>query len=64
MTESGSWKERQDAFWPGFTVKCDKCGSHEVFLENTMGYSPTSGGWGSIDFVCRECDNRAEIVEA
>lgn len=48
---------------PGFTITCDKCGSTMVITENTMGFSAESGGWGSLDLVCLECDARTELVE-
>ena len=48
---------------PGFTVVCDKCKSGDVYVENTIGWSPESGGWGSLDFVCDNCGHRTEIVE-
>lgn len=59
-------KEQEDEskFWPGFTVTCNKCGGTNTRLENSMGYSPESGGWGSIDFVCNDCGNQTEIVES
>jgi hypothetical protein len=50
--------------WPGFSVQCDKCGSKLVELDNSMGWSEMSGGWGSIDFVCAECGNRTSIMES
>lgn len=57
-------QETIDQQWPGFEVKCKACGSTLVQLENTMGYSDMSGGWGSIDFVCLSCAARAEIVDS
>lgn len=64
MDTDKTLKEAQNQFWPRFTVSCDKCGSKSVVLENTMGYSAASGGWGSIDFLCKECGNRTEIVDS
>lgn len=50
--------------WPGFEVKCLKCGGKLVILDNSMGYSSISGAWGSVDFECRtpHCGNSVEIV--
>ena len=45
---------------PEFEVKCKKCGSKKVWIDNDLGYSETSGAWGSVDFVC-ECGNSTEI---
>lgn len=66
MTEIGNpdWKVEQDKFWPKFTVQCDVCGSHKISLENTMGYSAESGGWGEISFQCNDCGNVTHIVES
>jgi len=49
---------------PGFTITCDKCGSQRVEVENSLGFSPQSGGWGSVDLHCLDCDARTEIVES
>lgn len=56
-------KDFQDQYF-GFEVKCKKCGSKKVYLENNIGYAESCGTWGSIDMICSDCDNRAEIVEA
>jgi hypothetical protein len=52
-------------YWPGFEVKCLKCGGTNVELSNTLGYSEASGSFGSVDFVCmnKECHNMVLIVE-
>lgn len=50
-------------FYPGFTVVCDKCGSQNVRLENSMGFSAESGAWGSLDLICDDCENTVSIVE-
>lgn len=55
--------ELQSKMWPGFVVQCDLCKGFNVHLENSMGFSAMSGSWGSIDFVCSDCNNSAEIVE-
>lgn len=46
---------------PGFTVKCDKCGSEDVAVEISLGFSEVSGAWGSIDLSCDSCDNETEL---
>lgn len=51
-------------FWPGFSVACLQCGSDKVILDNSMGFSVESGGWGSIDFECQECGVQTAIVES
>lgn len=48
---------------PGFTITCDRCGSTEVYLENTMGHSAESGGWGELTLICNACNHRADIYE-
>lgn len=46
--------------YPGFTVIC-KCGSKNVYTEDSRGWSETSGGWGSLDLVCDDCGNRIAL---
>ena len=46
-----------------FEVKCKKCGSTNVDLDNSMGWSEESGGWGSLDLMCQDCGNRVELME-
>ena len=49
--------------YPGFTVTCKKCGSKEIELQNDMGWSAMSGGWGGLHFKCTNCDNTTTIHE-
>ena len=44
-----------------FSVECSECGSKNIDLENSLGYSSTSGAWGSIYLVCVDCGNLFEI---
>ena len=55
-------KSDADKTHPGFTITCDKCGSSVCYVENSLGWSETSGGWGSVDIVCGNCDAHVEIV--
>lgn len=48
--------------WPGFEVKCLRCGSTKVRLDDSRGWSDASGPWGSLDLCCTECDNAVEIA--
>lgn len=48
---------------PGFTIICDKCGSKEIYTEDSTGYSEESGAWGSYELVCNKCGNRCSIYE-
>jgi len=48
---------------PEFEIVCKTCQSTEVDIESTVGFSPTSGGWGSVDLICRKCRNYVEIWE-
>lgn len=52
----------ESEFWPGFTVTCNACNSANVHLDNSMGFSETSGSWGSIDFKCQDCGASTEIA--
>jgi hypothetical protein len=47
-----------------FSVECSECGSKNIDLENSLGFSVESGSWGSIDLVCADCGNRFEIYES
>jgi len=53
--------ELQKGMYPGFAIKCLACGSERVVLDNSTGYSPESGGWGSLDLVCLDCESEAMI---
>jgi hypothetical protein len=57
-------KEAQKEFWPDFIVRCRSCKSFKIHLENTLGYSPESGGWGSVEFVCQDCGTRSTIMDS
>lgn len=48
---------------PGFTIICDKCNGKNVVIDNSIGYSSTSGSWGSINLICNDCGNTTEIAE-
>ncbi len=50
-----------DSPFGAFEIKCKKCGSTNIDLENSIGHSETSGTWGSIDLVCVDCGYRVEI---
>lgn len=52
-----------DATHPGFTVTCDTCGSNDVIVESDVGFSATSGAWGDVSLVCRNCDALTAIFE-
>jgi hypothetical protein len=49
---------------PGFTIECLNCGSQRITVDNSLGYSATSGSWGSVDLMCDDCGNSTEIVSA
>lgn len=48
---------------PGFTITCQTCGSTDVVVENTLGWSSQSGAWGSIDLSCNDCTNSSPLFE-
>jgi hypothetical protein len=52
-----------EEFYPGFTVTCKKCNGQHVHIENDMGYSPESGSWGGLHFVCDDCGATVSIYE-
>lgn len=57
-------QEAVDQTHPGFTVTCQGCRSTLVYVESSVGGSAESGGWGSVDLVCDNCDQRTEVYEA
>jgi len=54
-----------DIMWKriGFKVTCNKCGSDQIIIENTIGCSDLSGCWGSVDLECTKCENSGEVYE-
>ena len=46
---------------PGFTIFCDKCNSHDVSVDITVGFSAESGGWGGVDLDCQTCGESTEL---
>lgn len=46
---------------PGFVITCQKCGSTDVYVENSLGFSSESGQWGSVDLVCANCNESVAI---
>lgn len=46
---------------PGFIVVCGDCDSTDVEVHISVGFSETSGTWGSVDLHCLDCDKRTEI---
>lgn len=49
---------------PGFTITCEACGSTDVAVTCSLGFSSLSGSWGSVDLECQKCDKITSIVEA
>ncbi len=45
-----------------FTVTCNKCGGKNIEMEDSRGYSEISGAWGSLDLICRDCEQSEEIA--
>lgn len=48
---------------PRFTITCESCGSTDVVVDNTIGFSPQSGAWGSLSLDCSECGNSETLWE-
>lgn len=53
-----------DSTHPGFTIICDNCGSKKVYVEDTRGYSESSGPWGGVELACYNCGKRIDLVTA
>lgn len=49
---------------PNFTVTCKGCGSTRVIFDNSLGWSPESGGWGDAFLRCLECDLVGNLIES
>lgn len=46
-----------------FKITCKTCGSENVRLSNSLGWSPDSGGWGDIALKCDACNAYQVIYE-
>lgn len=46
---------------PDFTITCDECGSQDVAVLISVGFSAESGSWGSVDLECQACNNSTDI---
>jgi len=53
-----------DETHPGFQITCRNCGSTAVIVDSSLGFSATSGGWGSVDLRCGQCGAYTEIVKS
>lgn len=47
-----------------FQIICTKCGSKNIDLKNSLGYSETIGAWGSLDIICVDCGYYLEIYSS
>lgn len=61
MSEQLSREEAIKRTHVGFTVVCDKCKSKNVAVVSSVGFSETSGSWGSVDLECLDCHAESEI---
>ena len=54
-----------DKMWKqlGFSIKCNKCNSNQITINNSLGYSSESGMWGSIDLICSKCNKSGTVYE-
>lgn len=59
---SETTQEACDATHPGFTITCDQCTSTLVYVENSLGFSSTSGAWGDVSLTCAACNQTVELV--
>jgi len=46
---------------PGFQIICEACDSGLVIVSNELGWSESSGVFGSIDLVCLTCGQSIDI---
>lgn len=61
MTDPLLASEEAQATHPGFTVICKKCGSANVIVDISLGFSSISGQWGSVDLLCLNCETYDSI---
>lgn len=57
-------KELMVEMWGAFDVLCKECGSHDVVIDNSFGWSCPSGAWGDVSIVCRDCKNDHIIMDS
>lgn len=48
--------------YPGFTIRCQRCGGVRVGVRDTLAFSETSGSWGEVTLECADCKNSVDIV--
>ncbi len=48
---------------PGFEIVCKKCGSKNIHVKDSRGWSEETGAYGSIDLRCRDCGNEQDIED-
>lgn len=48
---------------PGFTIKCDHCGSENVGVNSDIGHSALSGSWGGVYLRCADCNEVGYVFE-
>jgi len=47
-----------------FDIECEQCGSHDVVIENDLGWGSTwTGMYGAIKMICNDCKNEVRIYD-
>ena len=46
-----------------FSITCNECGSKNVTFTDSRGWSCGTGGWGSLDIECVDCNASHMIVD-
>ena len=54
----------QDGKPENFTLTCQKCGSANVRVVNTLDSDREDGAWGSVMLVCGNCGETEQIAAA
>ena len=47
----------------GFKITCNRCGSTDVGVDSTIGYSEESGMWGGVYLRCAGCQYETVIFD-
>ena len=57
-------KKLADETHPGFDITCQKCNSKVVMVEDSLGFSCQSGGWGAVKLICCNCHHSVKLYDS
>ena len=56
-------EETLQATHEGFIIICQRCGSWDAGVDNSVGFSEVSGAWGDISLICSHCGQETIVWE-